>query len=125
MASSLTYEDYILEFPDQASNVTGHQVQIQRALNKAERDVHRPTWGDYADDGVMYAAAHNLSLKARKSKHGAGAVGSVTARTTGQNVTGFSTLGRTREDATWAATNFGAEFLRMRDQLDLGPLVAS
>lgn len=125
MASDLTYDDYILEFPDQATNVTAEQNFIKRAVDKAEREIHRPTWGDYADDGVLYAAAHNLAMKARMSKHGAGAAGPTTARTSGENVTGFATLGRTREDATWASTNFGAEFLRMRDQLDLGPLVAS
>lgn len=125
MASNLRYADYILEFPDQASNKAEDQARINRALDKAERDVHRDTWGDSADDGVLYAAAHNLAMNARKSKHGAGAAGPTTARTSGDNVTGFATLGRTREDATFASTNYGAEFLRMRDQLDLGPLVAS
>ncbi len=35
---------------------------IQAKLNQAARRIHAPVWGDMADDGVMFLAAHLVSI---------------------------------------------------------------
>ena len=124
MASDLTYADFILEFPDHATSDTGRQAEIVRALDNAEYSVHRTTWGDRADFGVMYMAAHNLAMKGRTAKHGGGGSGPVSSRSTEAASVGYGQV-TDGANSVYMTTPYGVEFVRQMRQLMLTPLVAS
>lgn len=111
---SVTWSDVVaFPAPELAGVASGAQAAI---LAYVDRQIDPDVWGDYADDGRRYLAAHLASqMGATGSGAGsAGTMGPVTSETLGPMSRSYGALsGSTEGMGELAATKYGREYYRL------------
>jgi hypothetical protein len=89
-------------------------AELQTWIDEAELNVCRDAWGDRADDGVSYLAAH-LAVTFGAAAHSgvAGASGPATSVRVDQLATTYA-VGDVFKNSDLGTTKFGRRFLSMR-----------
>lgn len=57
-----TLADFLAQFPEFVNTNTAQPALVTAMLAAADLEIDRDVWGDKADQGQMYLAAHKLSL---------------------------------------------------------------
>jgi len=121
---AVTYDSFIILFPDFITAVVAEQDRITAYIAQASNSVPSSVWGDWTDEGISYLTAHILSL-ANQAGSGAGGSGSgvITKVKVGQleKTYGFSIDLVTTENGL-LSTSYGQRYLQLRNQLSLSPL---
>lgn len=87
---------------------------VDAMLERAARRLDSTEWADLYTDGCVYLAAHLLTLRARASAGSLGA-GPVVAQGTGDlSVAYGAVVGVIGDDAKYATTPYGIEYLNLR-----------
>jgi hypothetical protein len=104
-------------FPALASN---SDARVSLFLGIASESVSSSVWGGLADPATAYLAAHMIAMA---DKAGAsGAAGPVTSSRVGDLARSYADLSSSL-DAELASTAYGVEYLRMRRQILVTPMV--
>jgi hypothetical protein len=93
--------------------------RVQMFLDDAALSVNVSLWGNKADLGIAYLAAHLLTMD---NRGGNGASGPVTSEKVGDLQRSYAAPQGTL-DPVYAATNYGIQFLRLRKSIMISPLV--
>ena len=105
--------------------------RVEMFLDDAALQVHQPVWGKFYDQGVLYLAAHLLSIAGREEEgegEGADGAGPVYSDTVGplnykRAVTPVSVEGG---EALLSSTSYGLRYIELRSLIpNVGYLVTS
>lgn len=126
MATTLTYTDMILIYPQFTSESVEQQTRITTFIQIADRQISNGAslFGDNLDTVILTLAAHNLSIGNRDNESNAGGAGAVTARTTGEQITSYSVQTRSDRYDVYRTTPYGQAYLQFIQSLNLTPFVA-
>lgn len=136
MATELSVSDFILYFNPAFNDSTLYtNARIEEQLSQAELEVSEVTFGVYYRRAAYYLTAHLLSLfvaMATASELSAGSsamtgtVGMITSASVGDLSKTIETPEYNREDdKLLASTSFGQEYLRLRNKMCRGGLIAN
>lgn len=115
-----TYQDFIVQFPVFVPLIV-LEVDVQRQIDYAARLLSKSAWSDWYSDGILFVAAHNLSmwLVTQVSIKGGiqSAVGNVSS-TSGAGISiSFESIDSgqgLKSDAWYNRTNYGQQFLHLK-----------
>lgn len=114
MASADTLIEIAPEFTGDAA--------IAQMLAWASQRIDAEAWGDLYEQGCIYLAAHLLALKARGAS-GSGGAGPVVSEKAGELQVNYgAVVGVLGNDAVYATTAYGVQFLALRRQVPAHPM---
>lgn len=105
---AVTWSDVVtFPAPELSTVATGTQNAI---LAVVDRQIDDDAWGEFANDGRRYLAAHLGTLS---SGAGAGAVGPVTSESVGAMSRSYGSLSDTSGAGALGSTRYGLEYYRL------------
>lgn len=120
MAVDLT--GFRTRFTEFASTATFPDATVQLALDDAQLQINRCSWGNKADLGTYYLAAHSLLVNAPTYTNVI--TGAVTGETVGSvSRTYAGPLGYLQEMGDFAWTKYGILYWRLKRQIVASPVV--
>lgn len=112
----MTPAEFTTRFPE---FVAVDPARIQTYLDDAALSVNASLWGNKADLGIAYLAAHLLTLD---NRGGNGASGPVTSEKVGDLQRNYAAP-QGSLDPVYSTTNYGIQFIRLRRSILISPLV--
>lgn len=114
-----TIRDILFDIaPEFETADTDALARVDRFINRAAGEVNRAAWGCKADEATALLAAHRLTMRARPGN----AAGAVTMERTADRQRNFAVPASGAGDIL-ASTSYGAEFVRLRKTIVIGPQV--
>lgn len=110
----MTWADVVALAPALASLAVARQTQI---LAEVDNEVSTDAWGDYAEAGKRYLAAHKgtVTVLSDAGSGGGAALGPITSESLGPMSRSYGTIGdSTSVDAELSRTSYGREYIRLR-----------
>lgn len=112
----ITATDFKALFPEFSEE---SDTRIDLFIPIAQLSVNENVWGAMTDPATAFLTAHILSMA---NRGGSGAAGPVTMEKVGDLQRGYGDLGSTLKSEL-ATTPYGLEYLRLRNQLLVTPML--
>ncbi len=104
-------------FPEFSSE---NDSRVELFIGIAASQIGSDAWGTLTDPATAYLAAHSLAMANRL---GSGAAGPVTAEKVGDLSRNYGDLSSKLDSVELSSTPYGLEYLRMRRQVLVTPMV--
>lgn len=112
----MTTPALLISIASEYKNKSAEEIQV--FLDIAETRLDEDVWGDKYKWGIVYLAAHLLTMSTRK-----GTSGAVVREQVGEISVSYSAPAAKSRDDQYMVTSYGTEYLAFRNTVVITPLV--